>query len=286
MQITVTAGKGGTGKTTVATNLALALKKVGKVQFLDCDVEEPDAHIFLKPQIDKQQPVWMKRPRINEDLCTHCGVCAELCTFNALAVLEDKTFFYPQLCHGCGLCHLCCPEDAIIEIEHQIGIVESGRSDGFQFLQGVLTIGDPLAPPIIGKLKSYIDPEAISILDSPPGTACPAVEAIYKSDFAILVTEPTPFGLHDLKLAIKVCNNLGVPHGVVINRDGIGDAGVDEYCKENGISVLMRIPDSRQIAELYADGIPFILEIPEWADRFVNLYNKIEKQIHSQVARN
>lgn len=284
MRITVTAGKGGTGKTTVATNLALALSEIGKVQFLDCDVEEPDAHIFLKPRIDKQQLVWMKRPQINEDLCTCCGVCTELCAFNALAVLEDKILFYPQLCHGCGLCHLSCPEGAIEKVEHQIGVVESGRDDGFQFLQGILTIGDPLAPPIIGELKSYIDPEAISILDSPPGTACPAVEAVYNSDFAILVTEPTPFGLHDLKLAIKVCDSLNVPYGVVINRDGIGDAGVDEYCKENEILVLMKIPDDRNIAELYADGIPFISEIPGWTDRFVSLYRKIDKQIHSRIS--
>lgn len=286
MRITVTAGKGGTGKTTLATNLALALKERYPVQFLDCDVEEPDAHIFLQPELKTQHPVYIKIPEVDESKCSFCGKCVDLCQFNSIAVFGENVLVYPELCHGCGLCSLACPNDAIIEKNNQIGLIETGTSNGFQFLQGKLKVGEPMPTPIIRELKKRIKPNAVVILDSPPGTACPAVEAIYKSDFAILVTEPTPFGLHDLKLAIKVCNNLNVPYGVVINRHGIGDAGVDEYCKQNGISVLMRIPDNRNIAELYADGIPFILEIPEWADQFVNLYKKIGKQIHSQVARN
>lgn len=285
MQITVTAGKGGTGKTTVATNLALVLKDEHNVQFLDCDVEEPDAHIFLKPKINNQKPVLMKRPQINEDRCTHCVKCAELCAFNAIAVLANKTLIYPQLCHGCGLCYLACPANAITEVANQIGVVESGNADGFRFFQGILAIGDPLAPPIIEELKNYIDPDGISILDSPPGTACPAVATIHNSDFTILVTEPTPFGLHDLKLAIKVCDTLEVPYGVVINRDGIGDTGVKEYCEKKEIPVLMRIPNRKKIAIAYSNGIPFVEVMPDWKEKFIFLLDQIELQLKQQVVK-
>jgi len=280
MKIAVTAGKGGTGKTTVATNLALSLSEEGKapVQLLDCDVEEPDAHIFLNPEFEEEETVGMKRPQIDQEKCNGCGTCADLCVFNAIAVLQEKTLFYPELCHGCGLCSLACPQEAITEIDHQIGIVQKGRADGMEFLQGELTIGDPLAPPIIDKLKKNIRAEAISILDSPPGTACPAVETIHNCDFALLVTEPTPFGLHDLKLTIKVCRSLGVPYGVVINRKGIGDLGVEEYCREEGIPVLLEIPDSREIAELYARGVPFAEEKREWKEKFISLFQSIKER--------
>ena len=282
MQITVTAGKGGTGKTTVAANFAIALSDELDVKLFDCDVEEPDAHIFLDPEFDSREPVVIKHPNIDQDKCTGCGVCSERCQFNALAVVPNKTMFYPELCHGCGLCSLVCPEGAITEINHQIGVIESGKTKWFDFYQGLLTIGDPLAPPIISQLKERIERGNLSILDSPPGTACPAVEAIHGSDFALLVTEPTPFGLNDLKLAIEVCESLGVPFGVVVNRHGIGNKGVEKYCEEKNIPILMNIPDSRQIAELYAEGKPFVTEIPDWKEKFVDLYREIASIVEEQ----
>ena len=285
MQIVVTAGKGGTGKTTVATNFAIALSKEYNVQLLDCDVEEPDTHIFLNPEIKESEPVKIKHPEINESKCTHCGRCSEMCQFNALAVIGNETIFYPELCHGCGLCSLVCPEGAIEEVDHEIGIVEYGRAREFEFIQGELTVGDPLAPPIISELKKYINSEGVSILDSPPGTACPAVEAIHDSDFAILVTEPTPFGLNDLKLTVDICREMEIPFGVIINRDGIGNEGVEEYCRREGIPILMSIPDSRKIAELYAEGKPFVDEIEGWKDQFIELKQSIERELGRRIPK-
>lgn len=278
MKIAVTAGKGGTGKTTVATNLALALSQTQKVQLLDCDVEEPDAHIFLDPGFDHQEPVYMKRPNVNPEACNQCGRCAEMCRFNAIAVVGGKATVFPELCHGCGLCKLVCPQGAITEEDHQIGSIEWGWKGNLNFLQGQLTVGDPVAPPIIHALKEKIDPAITSILDSPPGAACPAVETLQGADFALLVTEPTPFGLHDLKIAIEVCKKLGIKHGVVINRYGIGNTDIEGFCEERNIPVLLTIPDSREIAELYADGIPFTREIPGWGDKFTSLVADIQQQ--------
>ena len=276
MQITITAGKGGTGKTTVATNLAISLKDSYPVQLIDCDVEEPDAHIFVDSEYDVQEPVYMKRPVIDQEKCTNCGKCADLCNYNALAVVPDEVMVFPELCHGCGLCSLACPVDAITERDHKIGVLDIGRAEGYEFLQGTLEVGDPIAPPVIEKLKTHIKENKIAILDSPPGTACPAVEAIWGSDFAVLVTEPTPFGLHDLKLTVEICEKMEIPYGVVINRDGIGDEGVDDYCEEEGIPILLRIPDSRKVAEAYSKGIPFVSEFPDRKSHFLDLFEKIQ----------
>lgn len=275
MRLVVTAGKGGTGKTTVATNLALSLQDSYPVQFLDIDVEEPDAHILLQPELREKEPVYVKRPTFDEDKCDYCGKCAECCEFNAIAVIGKRVILYEELCHGCGLCHWVCPKDAISEFDVEMGLVESGQAHGFEYFQGSLTIGEPLATPIIHELKEKIDPAKIAILDSLPGTGCPVIEAMYGSDFALLVTEPTPFGLHDLKLTVGVGRTLGLRMGVVINRDGVGDRGVEDYCEKEGLPILLRIPMDRRMAELYSEGTPFVLEMPEWKERFSEMFSRI-----------
>lgn len=266
--LTVTAGKGGTGKTTVAVNLALSIQDCNAVQFLDLDVEEPNAHLLLKPEIRSREPEYVQRPKVDERLCDYCGDCARYCEFNALAVFGRQVLVFDDLCHGCGLCHHVCPRDAITEYGSEIGLLERGQAFGFDFLQGTLKIGQPIATPIIRRLKQNISKRKLVILDSPPGTACPVIESMHGSDFVLLVTEPTPFGLHDLKLSVGVAKAMGLPMGVVINRNGVGNRGVEDYCLEQEIPVLLRIPMDRRIAELYSNGIPFVLEMPEWKEMF------------------
>lgn len=277
MQITVSAGKGGTGKTTVAVNLALALEDSNSVEFLDCDVEEPDAGIFLNPELGDSESVNIKIPEVSEETCTYCGDCSDACEFNAIATFGENVLVYPELCHGCGLCSMVCPVDAITERDKTIGKIRSGFAGSITYSEGDLTIGEPMATPVIRELKKKITPESVSILDSPPGTACPVIESLHGSDFALLVTEPTPFGLHDLRLSVEVTREMGIPTGVVINRHGIGDENVERYCREEGIPVLMKIPNDRRIAELYSNGIPFVAELEGWGDRFGEMFEEIEE---------
>ncbi len=281
MEITVSAGKGGTGKTTVATNLALALKDEYDVEFFDCDVEEPDAGIFLNPDKSEDEAVNIRIPEVNEDTCTHCGKCSDACEFNAIATFGENTMVYPELCHGCGLCSLVCPVDAITEKDKKIGVIRKGQAGEIRYYEGDLSIGEPMATPIIRELKKNTNDDALSILDSPPGTACPVIESLHGSDFALLVTEPTPFGLHDLKLSIDVAREIDVPVGVVINRYGIGNEDVEQYCEEEGVPVLMKIPDDREIAEYYSNGVPFSEHLAGWKGEFLKLYEKIENLVES-----
>jgi len=276
MVISVASGKGGTGKTLVATNLALTLSDKGKVQLLDCDVEEPNAHIFLRSPISQSQPVSILIPKVDETKCTYCGKCAEVCAYNAIAVLKDKVIVFPELCHGCGACSYLCPESAITEEGREIGVVERGSLGNLGFVQGRLTIGEPMAPPIIREVKRHIDLASMVIIDVSPGTSCPVVEAVRGSDFCLLVTEPTPFGLNDLSLAVEVIRKLGIPCGVVINRDGVGDDKVEWYCQEQGIPVLLKIPLDREIASLYSKGIPLIEGMPRWRKAFLRLFQDIK----------
>ncbi|MCW4006341.1 MAG: ATP-binding protein [Candidatus Bathyarchaeota archaeon] len=275
MIVTVASGKGGTGKTSVAVNLALS---VGNVQLLDCDVEEPNAHLFLNPAVDKTQPVYTQIPHINEDLCTHCAACSKFCQFNALFVAPETVMVFPELCHSCGGCALVCPTNAITYDSHRIGTLKfASAEDGLELVYGELEVGKPMAVPVIKAVKAQMSQSCAVIIDSPPGTSCPFVETARESDFCVLVTEPTPFGLHDLTIAVTVLQKMTVPFGVVVNRAGIGDRKVYEYCKKERIPVLMEIPYKREIAELYSKGIPFSSQMPQWKQNFQDLFTQIRE---------
>ncbi|MDD2665738.1 MAG: ATP-binding protein [Methanocellales archaeon] len=278
MKIAVASGKGGTGKTTIATNMALSLENV---QLLDCDVEEPNAHIFLKPEIKKRIPVCIPVPKVDETKCDYCGKCAEFCEFNAIAVFNKQILIFPELCHGCGGCLLVCPKNAIAEECRNIGVVKKGVARDIEFVYGELNIGEPMAVPVIRKVKEEIDGNKTVIIDASPGTSCPMIAAVHGSDYCILVTEPTPFGLHDLRLAVETIREMKIPFGVIINCEGIGDQKVQEYCKKEGIPLLLKIPMDRRIAELYSRGTPFVLEMPDWKNKFSGLFDAV--QVHAQL---
>jgi MinD superfamily P-loop ATPase len=278
MIISIASGKGGTGKTTIAVNLALSLPK-GTVQLIDCDVEEPNSHIFLSPTIHQVTSVGIPVPRIDESKCTYCGKCAKVCEYHAMAVILKNVLVFDELCHGCGACSYLCPENAIFEVEREIGIIQEGSANGIPFANGVLNVGEPMASPLIRKTKEKIQKEKIVILDAPPGTACPVIETVKGSDFCLLVTEPTPFGLNDLELAVGMLERLGIPIGVAINKADVGDRKVWDYCDSQNIPILMEIPMDRQIAESYSRGIPIVVENPFYIQKFEGLFEKIKNQI-------
>ncbi len=269
MVISIASGKGGTGKTTVAVSLALS---AGACQFLDCDVEEPNAALFLKPSITEKKSVSVFEPWVDESKCSHCGECSSICAYHAIAAFEKNVLIFPPLCHGCGGCILVCPEKAITEGKRNIGVIEEGTSNSISFMQGILNIGEHMATPVIKEMKKLIREDVNVIIDSPPGTSCPVIESIRGSDFVCLVTEPTPFGLNDLKLAVDVVRELKLSFGVIINCDGIGDDRVERYCRKENIPLLLSIPWSRCIAEAYSKGIPATDILP---DQFRFLYQKI-----------
>ncbi|MGA2517095.1 MAG: ATP-binding protein [Thermodesulfobacteriota bacterium] len=278
MIISIASGKGGTGKTTIAVNLVLSLQK-GTVQLIDCDVEEPNSHLFLSPTIHQVTSMGIPVPRIDESKCTYCGKCAKVCEYHAMTVILKNVLVFDELCHGCGACSYLCPEKVIFEIEREIGIIQEGSGNGIPFVNGVLNVGEPMASPLIRKTKEKIQKEKIVILDAPPGTACPVIETVKGSDFCLLVTEPTPFGLNDLELAVGMLERLGIPMGVVINKADIGDRKVWDYCDSRNIPILMEIPMDRQIAESYSRGIPIVVENPSYIQKFEGLFEKIENQI-------
>jgi len=282
MIISVASGKGGTGKTLVATSLALSIKDRDKVQLLDCDVEEPNDHVFLKPTITRSEAVYIPVPKVDEDKCTYCGKCAEVCAYNAIAVSPKHVLIFPELCHGCGACSYLCPEKVISEVGREIGVVESGNSDGVEFVHGRLAIGEAMAPPIIRKVKEQANGEGTVIIDVSPGTSCPVVEAVKDSDFCLLVTEPTPFGLNDLVLAVETVRELNIPCGVILNRTGVGDRKVEEYCSKENIPILLTIPLDTEIARLYSKGITLVEGMPQWKESFLRLFAKIREIVNER----
>jgi len=292
MIVAVASGKGGTGKTTVATGLVAAvasLRDGGQdgvgVQLLDCDVEEPNAYLFLRPDIRTSREVGILTPVVDQDRCTACRRCVEVCAYHAIAVLREEVLLFTELCHGCGSCTLNCPEGAIREELHVTGFVEEGKSGDIAFAHGVLNVGEAMAVPVIRQLKKQQADGGFNklvVLDAPPGTSCPVVECLRGADYALMVTEPTPFGLHDLRMAVGVARDeLRLPVGVVINRDGAGDSRVEEYCREEGIPILMRIPLDRRIAEACSEGLPLPSALPEYREGFLALYRRLEEEVRS-----
>lgn len=278
--VSVASGKGGTGKTTIATNLALALAGQGKrIAYVDCDVEEPNGHIFLDPEIDHIRPVEVMIPKIDQDRCTCCGICAEICEFNALAVLKARVMVFPSLCHSCGGCFHSCPEKAIEEVPRPVGEIRTGIGRGISFHEGRLNVGEAISPPITRALRKSLDPFDIVLIDAPPGTSCPVIEAVRETDFVILVTEPTPFGLNDLALAVEMVRALKLPFGVIINRSDSGDDRVEKYCQQENIDILMRVPFDRRLAESYATGGVPLADNPDYADCLRAMHRDIGERI-------
>lgn len=281
MILAIASGKGGTGKTTVATNLAHVASTCGtRVHLCDCDVEEPNCHIFAKPIIDYQETVKISVPKVNQLKCSACGQCAQICAFGAIVCIKQHVLIFPELCHGCTACRTVCPEEAIIEGKRAIGSLESGRAGQFEFTQGRLRIGEAMPVPIVREIKKLLEREKLSIVDAPPGTSCPMVIAVKDSDFVCLVTEPTPFGLNDLQLAVEVVRQLGLPLGVIINRSGIGNGRVRDYCRDQGLEILAEIPDDRRVAETYSRGVMACEAIPEMKEIFLSLMERIRKKVN------
>ena len=275
MIISIASGKGGTGKTTVATNLAVSIGS--DVQLLDCDVEAPNAHLFINPVIELNKKVYTPVPQIDEEKCNFCKKCAEICRFKAIAVIKEIVLTFPELCHSCGGCMEVCPEKAITETGRELGVIEIGHRNNLAFAHGRLRIGEAMSPPLIREVRSYTRSDQLTIIDAPPGTSCPVIAAMKGADFVLMVTEPTPFGLHDLKLAVEAVKLLEIPRGLVINRSDIGDDGVQTYAKMENLPILMEIPFDRRIAEIYSRGRLIVEELPEWEERFRKLYLHIQE---------
>ena len=272
MILAVASGKGGTGKTTVATNLAwTAARNAGRVMYLDCDVEEPNGHIFLKPAIERKYVVETLVPEVDEGKCTACGECREICQYSAIALLGKTVLTFPNLCHSCGGCSLVCPTGAITEVGREIGTIEEGVADGVRFVHGLLNVGEAMSPPLIRQVKKKLPEEGLAIIDAPPGTSCPVIEAVKGADYVVLVTEPTPFGLNDLVLAVEMLRVLKLPFGVAVNRADVGDDAVFDYCRSRAIDVIVRIPNDRRIAETYSRGQLAAQALPEYAEVFSSL---------------
>jgi len=277
MIISIASGKGGTGKTTIATNLAVALGR--GVNLLDCDVEEPNDHIFIQPEINYTERVSLKVPEVDMDKCTLCGQCQDICQFQAIVVVGKTVLTFDELCHSCGGCVEVCPEDAITERDREMGVFESGHKDSLEFSHGRLFVGQVMAVPVIERVRAAIQPGKTNIIDAPPGTSCPVISSVKGTDFVILVTEPTPFGLNDLKLAVGMVKILNIPHGIIINCSDLGDTKVTEYAEQEHIPILMEIPFDRQIAETYSRGKLLVEELPDWKGKFIRLYEKITEHV-------
>ncbi|MDP8208167.1 MAG: ATP-binding protein [Candidatus Electryonea clarkiae] len=285
MKIVIASGKGGTGKTTVATNLATVFaSKNFPASYCDCDVEAPNGHIFLKPEIEHSRIFCQSVPQVNHELCDGCGDCSKICRFSAIVVIRRKVLTFPELCHSCGGCSLVCPLKAIEEVNREVGIVETGTAGKIKYVAGKLNIGEASAVQLIRKVKNELDENGISVIDAPPGTSCPVIETMRGGDYVLLVTEPTPFGLNDLRLAVETVRKLEMPLSVVINRSDIGDSGVETYCRDEGIEVIARIPYSRDIAEAYSKGSMLVNQIPNQLELYSVLADRLMERVSSSVA--
>lgn len=280
MIVAVASGKGGTGKTTIATNLAVSLKDKMPVQLLDCDTEEPNAHLFIDHESKHSEDVMLPIPLIDHDKCIHCGICVRNCAFNALADIKVKILVFEELCHGCGGCSLICPTGAITETYKKIGIIERGHAHGMGFIHGILEVGAVLAPPVIKKVKTHIkNDDTAVIIDAPPGTSCPMINAVSGADYCVLVTEPTPFGLNDLKLAVEVVRELKIPFGVIINRAGMEFPDMENYLSREDIPLLIKIPFDRRYASCYAEGKLLVGKFPQLQEDFKEMWQTIERRV-------
>lgn len=280
MIISIASGKGGTGKTTVATNMAFAIGS--NVQLLDCDVEEPNAHLFLKPEIKESLPVYAWVPEINQEKCNLCGKCVEICRFSALAQVGNTILTFPQLCHDCGGCKLVCREEAIDNGQRELGVIESGNRNGVDFFNGRLRVGEAMSPPLIQRIRANKSEEKVTIIDAPPGTSCPVVSAIKGVDYVLLVTEPTPFGLHDLQLAAATVKSFNIPCGIVLNRSDIGDQKVQQFAAQEQIPILLEIPFDRKIAETYARGDLIAEQDMSWQNKFLLLFRSVINELKKE----
>ena len=275
--IAIASGKGGTGKTIIATNLAYYVGLLGqKVQYIDCDVEEPNGHIFLKPKITHSQKVNVDIPKVDLEKCTGCGKCGEICQYSAIICLKENVLTFEQLCHSCGGCMRVCPVDAIKPKPLNIGDIELGKAGDVDFVHGKLRIGHVRTPSLIKEVKKNIKEDCLAIIDVPPGTSCPVVEAVKGADFVLLVTEPTPFGLNDLKLAVELLREMNLPFAIVINRYGIGNDEVEKYCKVENIDICLKLPDDRRIAEAYSSGKIIVDVLNEYKNQFSKIYQYLE----------
>jgi MinD superfamily P-loop ATPase len=285
MKIAVASGKGGTGKTTVATSLAYVASRSGyDVAFLDCDVENPNGHLFLKPKITQSQPAGHLTPQVDQAKCTGCGRCADVCQYSAIVCLRGNVLVYPELCHGCGGCWRACPDHAITEVPRNVGIVETGQAGSIRFVHGRLSIGEAKSPPVIKAVKEAAPEAELVITDAPPGTSCPVVESIRGCDLVLLVTEPTPFGLNDLKLAVEMVRALQLPFGVVVNRADLGDRAVWRYCRQQGVEILAEIQDDRTIAEAYSRGEVISEALPALYPVLSSLLKRVVVEVKTTAA--
>jgi MinD superfamily P-loop ATPase len=279
MNIAIASGKGGTGKTTLASNLAA--QAAGSVVYVDCDVEEPNGHLFLKPEISHSEEVGIPVPVVDPALCTACERCVEVCRFNALACVANQVLVFNALCHGCGGCIAVCPENAMKEYPHPIGRVETGEAGRIQFVQGTLRVGAAMSPPLIRAVKEAVPASDLVIYDAPPGTSCPVITTLKGVDYAVLVTEPTPFGLNDLMIAVETVRALGLPFGVVVNRADVGDGRVRQYCKTSDIPLLLELPEDRRIAQCYSRGELIVDALPEYREAFSGLLEEIRREVQA-----